>query len=34
MDICGTRIADDAVTMTPVLKENAPDGNGRNGLFI
>jgi len=27
-------IADPTVTTTPVVKENAPDGNGRNGLFI
>jgi len=27
-------IADPTVTTTPVVKENAPDGNGRKGLFI
>jgi len=27
-------IADETVIRTPVVKENAPDGNGRKGLFI
>jgi len=32
--MCWTRIPDETVITTPVVNENAPDGNGRNGLFI
>jgi len=34
MVLYGTKIKDDPAIITPVLKDNCPDANGRYGLFI